>query len=592
MTAPSSSGALGRFDNIQIEFVAIILAATVGTRLFPLTDASAAGTPKHLLPVAGVSILQRQLHALQKCGFAECVVAISHEDENTMELLRTEIKEKTMQELDISKIKEMGPSTNASAAQSAGTSNDSTPDFSSASVCMQVRLSDGLKVTIVRLGEEIEGSVGAITQIESAGVVSPQSHIVILPGDLVLFDGLTEETKETNPGQQALAALVHAHRQAQTTENAAACTLLLSDFGEQDENGVPLKESSKQKKGGYARDQEDIEYIALTYPERSHSNEGTAPRVVWKQSKMEAEEDKDMTGQTPKLEMPKPRLRLGQLTRVRTDWTDVHVYVLSPWVRQLLLVRNNIININDPQQAPPEVSASLISLADDLLPLLITRQFLSIQETFGSKMEPTHIEDLLQKLSTAEAPGVSTAMPSVSPPGRQPIAQSSSGGVVTSDGSDGRAKKGYLVQAHVQKTAFRSATIPAYLYASKEMVAKSMEAGNSSRELLLLPPNSTIRHKFQTVLLPDTVVGDKVTFKSAVVGRNCKLGSKCRLNSVILLDNVTLGDQVSLQNTVIGKGAVLGDNCSLNDCQVAPGKKIVSGTKAKSEVFTDESVLE
>jgi hypothetical protein len=129
----------------------------------------------------------------------------------------------------------------------------------------------------------------------------------------------------------AIQKLVDTHRQGSQT----ACTMLLADVAEEDEHGVPLKESAKQKKGGLAREEEDIDYIALSYTSTDTSTPVTPPRVVWKQSKIDVETDEDYVGTTPKLVLPKPRLRHG-VTRVRTEWSDLHVYAFSPWVRRLI----------------------------------------------------------------------------------------------------------------------------------------------------------------------------------------------------------------------------------------------------------------
>ena len=632
---------MGSYDNVQTEFVAIVLAATVGSRLFPLTEYSSGGIPKHLLEVAGVPILQRLLHELDRCGFMECVVAIAHEDSQTLEFIQRELKRQQEQidgttdgqsewrEISSPSKAQNGapqgsgststsstPGANSSSTPGGGdggtpsdpTSVDSSQDSTIASICFQLEIAKRLKVTIVRLAEDCQGSVGAISQIEELEVITPKSHVVILPGDLVLLDGMQPPQQQQQPS--VLMDLVHAHRRAQscpTGAAAAACTLLLTDVGEQDENGAPLKESAKLKKGGFAREEDDIEYIAVSYPSNSVANE-TTPRIVWKQSKLEAEEDQDMTGASPKLQLAKPRLRLGDVTKVRTDWTDVHVYVLSPWLRRLIEVRNKLDD-NKMEEKP----LSLISLTDDLLPLLITRQFLSIQEAFGSKMESVaQVEELLKSLeSTGDfglfAPSSSplltreSSATTSSPTMHRLVDRNSPGslsppGAMSAQPPSSPAKAPFSVQAHIQKSAFRSSTISAYIYVTKEMVSRALslpQQGNStpllsSKDLLMLPSNSSIRHKFQTIVLPGSTVGDKATFKSTVVGRHCTLGNKCRLNNVILLDNVTLGDNVSLQNTVIGRGAVLGDNCSLNDCQVAPGKTLPARTKAKNEALSDD----
>ena len=613
MTAPATNnGRASVYENAHNEFVAVVLAATVGTRLFPLTDSSS--IPKHLLEVAGLPILQRLLHQLESSGFVECVVAISHEDQHTIEFIKQEIKRQRAESTDKkTSWKQIIPSSlntiTAALGSAPGSANASSvpqpsserpashpsgpnpsQDLSSASICFHLNIADRLNVTFVRLGEDCQGSVDALNEIEVLGIIAPKAHVVVLPGDLVLLEGNNAQS------QSVLMDLVHSHRHSQSSSIAAACTILLSDVGEQDENGVPLKESSKLKKGGFARDEDDIEYVALSYPNTA----GTAPRVVWKQSKLEAEEDKDMTGATPKLVLPKPRLRLGGITKVRTDWTDVHVYVLSPWVRRLIVVRKG----SDENQM--EKTLSLISLADDLLPLLISRQFLSIQEAFGSKMDPTHVEELLKSLQSTSDFGLFTSPVShfmgaegVSSGTTPKSFDYSSGPVsVANTSADTKANRLFSVQAHIQKSAFRSATIAAYIYVNREMVSRALAIAPhgspdlSSSDLLMLPPTSSIRHKFHSVILPESQIGEKVTFKSTVVGRKCTLGNKCRLNNVILLDSVTLGDNVSLQNTVVGRGVTIGDNCSLNDCQVAPGKVIPSGTKAKSEAFSDDAEYE
>lgn len=54
--------------------VAVLLAAGLGTRLFPLT----LETPKILVPIAGVPLLQHQLRYLERLGFSRVVVNVHH----------------------------------------------------------------------------------------------------------------------------------------------------------------------------------------------------------------------------------------------------------------------------------------------------------------------------------------------------------------------------------------------------------------------------------------------------------------------------------------------------------------------------------
>ena len=86
-----------------------------------------------------------------------------------------------------------------------------------------------------------------------------------------------------------------------------------------------------------------------------------------------------MTGSTAKLQVPKTRLRPGRLV-VKTSWNDVHVYSLAPWVRQLLIARRE-----------------LSSFQEDLIPLLVSRQFRGKMATFGRSLQKSKSEDVTEK---------------------------------------------------------------------------------------------------------------------------------------------------------------------------------------------------
>jgi hypothetical protein len=667
------------------EFVAVILAATHGANLFPLTAAPAAWCnssstaatsppstatsaadasslvlvspplmllpPKHLLPLAGVSLLNRLIACLQQSGgFSDIVVCIAQDDHVTIPSLLVSWKVvggHSSNSDRAAKTSDLDIDNNVAAAspvvilhhQEVDTTKDSNANPGSFWNTTTVQPQQP-RLLIVRLpvGSSSSsdhthtsaggGSVDALRHVEAVRVISKHSHIVVFPSDLVILHGTT-----------AIQQLVHAHRQRQPQQQqqqqqhepysgssnidssgytshsiscnilspSAACTVLLADVGEEDENGIPLKESAKQKKGGLAREDEAIEYTALAYDSNNNNNNNsthTTPRLIWKQSKFDVESDEHFTGDTPKLVLPKPRLRLGATAvKVQTNWNDLHVYVLSPWVRRLLVTRT-----------------SLLSIQHDLIPLLIARQTKGICATFGSKMDKVKVHEILRSNTdsrnnnhdddddSTHSPHSSHPMASSNGLSKVPRATSSS----SSEGKQGDVMAGvvprwltsqYAVLAHVipGAAAVRANSIPAFLHASKELVTQliTVSSGASgatnttptqcaANPCLFVPHNSTIRAKSQSVILPETahdMLGDKITFKSTIVGRYCKVGHKCRLNNVILFDNVTLGDNCIIQNTIIGPSAVIGDNCSLNDCQVAPSKVVASGTKHKGEAL-------
>jgi hypothetical protein len=336
----------------------------------------------------------------------------------------------------------------------------------------------------------------------------------------------------------------------------------------------------KAKKGGLSRDEEDIEYIALSFPtlnwmQQTYITNQPLPQIIFKQSKQTVEADHDMTGSTAKVQIPKARLCHGQQQQelvIRTEWSDVHVYSLAPWVRQLIRSRRN-----------------LSSLQEDLMPLLIARQHRGKRATFGKAGLEALAESIKENqqeenLNAGDNNKNTSSSPSSSLAGDSPISDDPQGD--NSDQHDGLDDKPYSVQALLlpSKLALRSNTIPAYLFACKEAVA----AANQS----MLPEGSRWNSKFQTLILEGTTLGAKINMKSSTVGKHCQLGDKCRLHNVVIMDGASIGEGCSLQNTIVGHGAQIGNNCSLNDCQVGPGMVIPPSTKEKGESFMVGDVMD
>lgn len=202
-----------------VEYAAVVLASTFGERLHPLTSPHpAAGppppprrVPKHLLPLAGRTVLQRLLRALSDAGFGYCVlVEISADGDDD---------------------------------DADGGASDRPPVGG-----MSVRR------VPVRPGEH-GGSASALRA--ACRHVRTESHVFVVPGDLVVGC----------PGVLRCAAEAHREAAARYRSDggggeegargvkggvaaaAVACTMVLSNVGSEDKEGVPLKESAKQKKG-------------------------------------------------------------------------------------------------------------------------------------------------------------------------------------------------------------------------------------------------------------------------------------------------------------------------------------------------------
>lgn len=572
-------------DSSSPEFTAVILASTYGARLLPLTKAGSGLNapssdnndyfPKHLLPLAGQPLIHHLLRHLESLSLELVLVVISANDDKTITALEA-------------------------LGAVAGSPQDGVTMLSWKSMTM----------VVVQMEDSVNGSAEAVrsvsqTKVGESWILPRSSHVLILPGDLILYhpqmisENETERIDTTHEG--ALIQLANLHRStaqmmkvvggcASSTKSSdvrvpppAAMTILLTNVGDECENGLPLKESTKAKKGGLAReDDADIEYIGLATLPRPKAE--PIARLIYKECKYDIEQDEEAleTGSTPKIEIPKARLHPPiNSVMIASHWSDVFCYCLSPWVVQLLQERVDIMSLNQ-----------------DLLPLLIAKQFRGVEECFyrGNTVGVGDNVDV-EEGSQSVVKSILNSVPFANYLNTVPTNISSrtlSTGV--DDDSKGNASANnvpFLVGAHVlnrslSRLTLRASTIPAYLYANREVAAQAASTTSSLRADLNLPKKSRVDTKFNSITLPDCHLGAKAHAQSSIIGRKVKIGERCRLNNVIVMDNVVIGDNCVLQNSILCENCVIEKNCNLNDCQVGPKVVIKSQTKEKGESFTED----
>ena len=480
------------------------------------------------------------------------------------------------------------------------------------------------------------------SQTHCCSYIPRTSHAVIMPADLIMESDLLSSPDD---GQQdVLSLLVQGHRRWNATANGSgagsACNMLLTNVGAEDKDGIPLKESSKAKTGLLSREEEDMEYIGLSseipqvlsgslaYSSKNQSGEEQLPsrRVVLKRSKLEVEEDEG-TGSTPKLTIAKRRLhsantgssnrriggKLSMLSStstkdhspsisLRTDLQDVHVYVISNWVFELIHAR-------------PGMS----SFQNEILPLLISRQFRGgVEGAFGPtawKIEKNRerLRNVLKELDmdgnvVTSGNGNVVVCNQVSKLLSMYASGKMSGGLGSfipneeddNDNVDDDAnpaarssllgpppfptsKHDYVVSAQVlsreaSSLTLRACTLPSLLFGCSEITSRTLKL-DPTVSSSLVPKGAKLSTKFNSILMSGCSIGEKAQTKSCTIGKDVVLGDRTRLNNVLVMDGAKIGRNVVMQNSVVGVGAVIGDNCNLKDCNVAPKANVQSGTK-------------
>jgi len=680
MTPPPPPAGAGLADPPDPEYVAIILAATQGRRLYPLTSpatdaasgsASGVGTPKHLLPVSilnpdgeGASCpLVRLLVRAAECGiFGMCVVAVAAGDGTTA-----------------------GRLVECGARRAGGADGDEPGGDGATDLAFGEARGRGMRVRVVRLPEDCHGRADALRFLSGGSGGGPgsrgsrgqryiprSSNAVVMPGDLILEGQLLRSLRSGGggggvPGAPAdatcvLSRLVDAHRRWNAggpSSPGAALTMVLADVGAEDKDGAPLKESSKAKLGLFSREEEDMDYVGLSSeaapplsgslrhvrtsshsPAHSARSAHNCPaiamsrRVVMKRSKLEVEEDEG-TGATPKAVLPKRRLHAyaamtgsgpdtnmisstaspdldrSPSVTVRTDLNDFHLYALSAWVFDLIHAR-----------------PSMQSLQNEVVPLLISRQYRGVEGAFGEtswrrdggsrerlrgvlggmdengRSDPASDRGKVASLLGTYASGRGGAGPGpgLRPRPGGPASEDAGPDAGDAGGAGGPSvlgapppfpgtRHGYAVAAHVlsreeSRLALRACTLPSLLHGCNAVTSAALKLG-AADAAAAVADNARLAAKFNSVSLSGCEFGEKVQTKACTIGRDVVLGDRSRLNNVVVMDGATVGSNTVLQNSIVGAGARVGDNCSMKDCQVGPGAVVPSGTRTaeKGETF-------
>ena len=265
--------------------MALVLAGRAGARLFPLTqevDQQPSGTSdivrnnaskgitddgpsikpqavaklKHLLPIGGEPVLLRLLNTIQCSDINHVVVAVSQHDNLTLQMLNDHYKSAAVSTTPLHHISlPLGTSSNDNLGTLTSLSVPGVPTATFGTNNKALK-QQPFTISLVHLkAADCAGSADAVRYLSSLQTISPSSsgaktdkkpllpltsNVLLMTADLVL------------EGKGIVGLLAEAHRRGAVigsatngTSAVSSITMLLSDVGEEDENGVPLKESAK-----------------------------------------------------------------------------------------------------------------------------------------------------------------------------------------------------------------------------------------------------------------------------------------------------------------------------------------------------------
>lgn len=271
------------------EFTALIIAATIGAKLHPLTinefedhfqndnsnvvddsnghngnkeiPESAAQSkakeeitylPKHLLPLAGRPILLHLIEKLIHANMNEIIITISQDDNLTVSSLVDLTGATIKDERRVVTILQLG-NTQLKIVQLPSDCFGSADALRFVSA-VKIDSGDTSNDHDDKKDNADDNKDDTASNYQNNSIIPQGSHVVVMPGDLILYGNLSHDNSnhasvEERKEDDILAALLDEHRRNYRLGvigegQPLALTMALTDVGET-ENGIPLKESAK-----------------------------------------------------------------------------------------------------------------------------------------------------------------------------------------------------------------------------------------------------------------------------------------------------------------------------------------------------------
>ncbi|XP_021056859.1 translation initiation factor eIF-2B subunit gamma [Mus pahari] len=90
---------------------------------------------------------------------------------------------------------------------------------------------------------------------------------------------------------------------------------------------------------------------------------------------------------------------------------------------------------------------------------------------------------------------------------------------------------------------------------------------------------------------PDTQVGEKSSIKRSVIGSSCVIRDRASITKCLLMNSVTVEEGSSIRGSVICNNAVIETGAELTDCLVGSGQRIEAKAKRMNEVIVGNDQL-
>ena len=86
------------------------------------------------------------------------------------------------------------------------------------------------------------------------------------------------------------------------------------------------------------------------------------------------------------------------------------------------------------------------------------------------------------------------------------------------------------------------------------------------------------------VIQDDFKIGEKSSVSKSVIGKNTRIGNKCKIVGSIIMDNVVVEDEVNINNSIVCSQVSIGTKCKILNSQMAFGSTAQPATTLKYDI--------
>ena len=87
-----------------------------------------------------------------------------------------------------------------------------------------------------------------------------------------------------------------------------------------------------------------------------------------------------------------------------------------------------------------------------------------------------------------------------------------------------------------------------------------------------------------SVIQEDFKISEKSTITRSIIGKNTRIGSKCKIVGSVIMDNVVIEDEVNINNSIVCSQTSIGTKSKVLNSQMAFASTLQPETTLKDEI--------